>query len=421
MIFRKKGGRYSDRNVDKRKRTARVVLSYEDVPLDEYNDERTQISRVAVKRILIIAAVIVVMGLIIFAIANRDAFTPEKISNWVKYDVIGSSDNGFPVQIIGSNVTPGNFKCDGDVSYVSDTSYASVSSEGNEIGYNQHSFSKPVLETSANNVIIYNLGGNGYVVGTKDKLNDIKNTDNYVITADINSQGYYCVVTQTDGYLSKLHVFNNKGEKLYAYSFSEYYINSVSLNPNGTGCVACGVTGDNGSLLGIAYVLDFSEKEPVATYSLDETTAYECEYFNSNSVCIIGSDAAYTLDIRGAKLTEVEYGNKQLTAYDIDPNTNTFALSLSRSADGRKCSINYVNIYGEIINVNDTKRMIQSISIYKNRVAVLDSNRCYFFDTEGNAKGDVDAGTGAKAIKLENTDSVYILGINEIRKIVARD
>lgn len=412
-------GRHSADNIDKKKKSGRTVLSYEDVPLEEYNDERTQINKKAVKRILIIVAVIVVMGIVIYAVANRDALTPDNLGNWVKYDLIGSSDSGFPAKIIGSNVTDGNFKCDSGVSYVSDTSFASISPEGNEVGYNQHSFSKPVLETAGENVIIYNLGGNGYVVGKKDKLGEIKDTDNYVITADINASGVYCVVTQTDGYFSKLHVYNKDGEKLYAYSFSEYYVNSVSINPNGTGCVACGVTGDNGSLLGIAYVLDFSSKEPVATFNLDETTAYECEYFNSNSVCVVGSDASYTIDIRGGKLTEVEYGNKLLTAYDINPDTNSFVLSLSRSADGRKCSINYVNINGEIVSVNDTKRAISSISLYKNRVAVLDSNKLYMYDTDGKSYGSTDAGTGAKAVRLENTDNAYVLGINEIRKLSA--
>jgi hypothetical protein len=274
------------------------------------------------------------------------------------------------------------------------------------------------METAADKVIIYNLGGNGYVVGTKDKLKDIKDTDNYVITADINSRGDYCVVTQTDGYLSKLHVFNSEGEKIYAYSFADYYINSVSLNPNGTGCVACGVAGDNGSLLGIAYVLDFASEAPVATFALDETVVYECEYFNSGSVCIIGSTASYTLDIRGARLNEVEYGNKQLTAFDINPDTNSFVLSLSRSADGRKCSVNYVNINGEILNVNDTNREIHSISLYKNRIAVLDSNKAYLFDTEGNLLSKTDAGTGSKAVALDSTDTAYVLGINEIRRLV---
>ena len=412
------GGRYSVRNVEKRKKSKRDVISYEDVPLEEYNDERTEISKDAVKRILIIAGVIVVLGLVVFAIANKDSFTPDRVAHWVKYDVLGSNDEGFPAKIIGSTVNDANFVCDGGITYVSDTSFESISYSGNEVGYNQHGFSKPVLCTAKDNVLIYNLGGNGYVTGTKEKLNAVKDTDNYVITADINAKGYYCVVTQTDGYLSKIHVYNNNCEKIYAYSFSDYYINSVAINPDGTGCVACGVTGDNGSLLGIAYVLDFNQEKPVSTHNIDENVIYNVKYLNSNNVCMIGSKSSYTLDIRAGALKQIDYSNMQLTAYDIDVDTSSFALSLSRSGDGRTCSIEYVNSAGEVLNVNDTDCAIESMCLYKNRVAVLDSDKCYLFDTEGNRIGKADAGNGSKAVRLENVDEAYILGINEIRKIV---
>lgn len=412
------GGRYSVRNVEKRKNSKRSVMSYEDVPLDEYNDDQPEISKEAVKRILIVVGVIVLLGFIVFAVANRDAFSPEKFTHWVKYDVVGASDTEFPVSIIGSNVNSGNFKSDGDVMYVSDTAFVSVGSNGNEIGYSQHGFAKPILCAEGNNVLIYNLGGNGFVTGTKEKLNKPKDTDYYVLTADINDKGYYCVVTQADGYLSKIFVYNNNKEKIYTYSFSDYYINAVALNSNGTGCVACGVTGDNGSLLGIAYVLDFSQEKPTATYSLDENSVYSVEYFNSNTVCMVGSKSSYTLDIRGGNLKQVDYSNMQLTAFDINTDTNSFVLSLSRSGDGRTCSIEYINGAGEIANVNDTNLTIKSIDLYKNRIAALDSDTCYVYDTDGRKIGKANAGNGSKAVRLGNTNEAYILGINELRRIV---
>lgn len=412
------GGRHSVRNVEKRKKNKRSVLSYEDVPLDEYNDEQPEISKEAVKKILIIVGVILILGFVVFAVANRDNFSPERISHWFKYDVLGSRDEGFPTAIIGSSVNKGNFKSSDGVVYVSDTSFAAVSSSGNEVGYNQHGFAKPILCTAGDNVLIYNLGGNGYVTGKKDSFNKPKDTDNYVMTADINDKGYYCVVTQTDGYLSKIHVYNDRKEKIYAYSFSDYYINSVALNPNGTGCVACGVTGDNGSLLGIAYVLDFEQEKPVSTHNLDENTIYSVKYFNSKTACLVGSKSSYTLDIGSGELHQVEYKHMQLTAFDINTDTNSFVLSLSRSGDGRTCSIEYVNSSGEVMNVNDTDCAVESISLYKNRIAVLDSDTCYLYDTEGKKLGKADAGNGSKAVALGNTDEAYILGINEIRRIV---
>ncbi len=412
------GGRYSARNVEKRKKSKRSVISYEDVPLDEYNEEQPEISKDAVKRILIIVAVVLVLGFVVFAVANRDNFSAEKFIHWFNYDVLGSSDEGYPVKLIGSNVSKGNFRSDGDVMYVSDTSFVALSSTGNEIGYNQHGFSNPILCSAGNNVFIYNVGANGYVRGTKEKLEKPKDTDYYVLAGDINDKGYYCVVTQTDGYLSKIFVYNNNKDKIFTYSFSDYYINSVALNPNGTGCVACGVTGDNGSLLGIAYVLDFAQEKPVATYNLDDNAVYKVKYFNSNSVCMIGSRSAYTLDIGAGALKQVDYSNMQLTAFDINTDTNSFVLSLSRSGDGRTCSIEYVNSAGDVVNVNDTNLAVESITLYKNRIAALDSDMCFLYDTDGRQIGKADAGNGSKAISMSNTDEVYVLGINEVRRIV---
>jgi hypothetical protein len=48
---------------------------------------------------------------------------------------------------------------------------------------------------------------------------------------------------------------------------------------------------------------------------------------------------------------------------------------------------------------------------------VLDSGVCYIFDTDGKKLGKAEAGNGAKAIKLDDVDTAYVLCINEIRKL----
>lgn len=414
--MKKKKMRYSS-ETEKKRKSKRAVLSYEDVPLDEYDDERTQISKSAVKKILIVVAIVFVLGFVVFAVANRDNFTPEKISHWFQYDVIGTGDREYPVTLIGTGVTDQNFKSDGGVNYASDTAFVSLSASGNEVGYTQHKYANPILKQKGDKVMVYNLGGNGYALGTTEGLKKFKDTDRYIFCGDINAEGYFAVVTETDGYLAKLFVYNNDGDRIYTYSFSEYFINAIALNPNSTGCVACGITGDNGSLRGMAYVLDFGREEPVATYTLDENAVYSVEYLNSSTACIVASKSAYMVDIRGANLNQVDYSHQELTAYDINPDTNSLVLSLSRNGDGRNCSLEYVNSRGEVVNVNDTKRSVSSISMFKNRIAVLDSSTIYLYDTNSEYLGKADAGAGAKSVRLENTDSAYVLGINEVRRI----
>ena len=415
----KKRQRHSVESIEKRKKSKREVLSYEDMPLEEYKNQNVEISKKSVKRILIAAGILVFLGLLVFAVANRDKLTPEKISSWFKYDVLGSHDTGYPVKIVGTTVSEGNFYCGNGLCYVSDTAYESLSSTGNELCYTRHSFSKPMLNCDGDNVIVYNLGGNGYAVGSKRELGGLRaaKDDKCIITADINTQGDYCIVTQADGYLSKIYVYNKDNEQIYAYSFAQYYINAVSLNSQGTGCVACGVSGDSGSLSGIAYVLDFTKEEPAGTFALEENIVYRAEYLSFNKICMVCSNSSFMLNTGSGELSQVDYGNMELTAYDIDTDTDCLVLSLSRSGDGRLCSVEYIDSSGKVLKVNDTKRSIESISLYKNQIAILDSGVCYIYDNEGKKLGKASAGNGAVAVGLEDLGNAYILGINDIKKI----
>ncbi len=416
-FFKNKKG-YKYQKVEENNNSKREVISYEDVPLDEVNEEDIKFSKESVKKILILVAVLFVLGLIVFAVANRDNLTPDKIQRWIKYDVLGSTDTGFPVDLIGTTVNEANFVVDDEVYYVSDTSYVALSYTGNEICYDQMGYQSPVLKVSGDNLLIYSLGGKGFSTGTIKEVSNEFDTDYDIYTADINSKGYYCVVTKADGYLCKLTAYNNDDEKLYSYSFSEYYITNVALNADGSGCVVSGLSAENGSLSAIAYVLNFKEETPQATYSLDDNVIYDIDYLDSNSVCIIGSNASFVLNVRKQELKEINYDKMQLTAYDINENTGKFVVSLSRTGDGRQCSIQYINDKGEVVSVNDTDRSIESISLYKNRVVVLDSNTAYLYNIDSEYLGSADAGNGSKVVRLDSSSSAYVLGINEIRKII---
>ena len=69
-MFKKFKGHYSKRKTHK---TDRDVMSYEDMPLDDYEQEKTEMSPQAVKKIVLGACIAIAAGLIVFAFANRDS------------------------------------------------------------------------------------------------------------------------------------------------------------------------------------------------------------------------------------------------------------------------------------------------------------------------------------------------------------
>lgn len=411
MFKKHKRARYAER-----KTSERDVMSYEDMPLDDYEQEKTDISPEAVKKIIIGVCIALVTGLIVFAFANRDKLTWDNISNWWTYDVLGNAGNGYPVNIVGTEVMSGNFTVNqGRVAYASDTSFVTLNSTGSEIANLQLRYSKPVMKSSGNRFLTYGIGTTGYQIQDFDSMIFSGEAEGAIYTGDISSNGVYGIVTEGSGYLSVLYVFNSNNNRIYKYSFSEYYINSIALNNDGTGCIVCGITSDNGAVKTGVYVLDFTNEKPVSQYSISGDTIVDCKYLSSKRAALVGQWASYVVKIGEEKYITTNYDGKTLTNYCFNPDTNSFALALSKSGDGRSCVLEIYNDNGEKSSSIDTNYGAESLSLYKGTIAVLDGNTAYGFNSDGNMLYACDTGTGSKRIILSSDSTAYVLSVNQIR------
>lgn len=410
-MFKKFKGHYAER-----KTSDRDVISYEDMPLDDYEQEKTDISPDSVKKILIGLCIALAAGLIVFAFANRDNLTWDNISNWWTYDVLGNAGNGYPVNLVGTEVNSGNFAVNqGHVAYASDTSFVTLSSTGSEVANVQLRYSKPVMKSSGNRFLTYGIGTTGYQIQDFDGMLYSGEAEGAIYTADITSNGVYGIITEGSGYLSVLYVFNSNNNRIYKYSFSEYYINSITLNSDGSGCVACGITSDNGAVKTGVYVLDFTKEEPVSQYSINGDTIVDSDYLNDNRVVLVGQSSSYIIKMGEENYVTVKYDSKTLANYCFNSDTNSFALALSKSGDGRSCVIEIYNDNGEKTSSIDTDYGAESISLYKGTVAILDGNTAYGFNSEGTQLYSSDTGTGSKRLILTSDNTAYVLSVNQVR------
>ncbi|MGN0490278.1 DUF5711 family protein [Ruminococcus sp.] len=410
-MFKKFKGHYAER-----KTSDRDVISYEDMPLDDYEQEKTDISPDSVKKILIGVCIALAAGLIVFAFANRDNLTWDNISNWWTYDVLGNAGNGYPVNLVGTEVRSGNFAVNqGHVAYASDTSFVTLNSTGSEVANVQLRYSKPVMKSSGNRFLTYGIGTTGYQIQDFDGMLYSGEAEGAIYTADITSNGVYGIITEGSGYLSVLYVFNSNNNRIYKYSFSEYYINSITLNSDGSGCVVCGITSDNGAVKTGVYVLDFTKEEPVSQYSINGDTIVDSDYLNDNRVVLVGQSSSYIIKRGEENYVTVKYDSKTLANYCFNPDTNSFALALSKSGDGRSCVIEIYNDNGEKTSSIDTDYGAESISLYKGTVAILDGNTAYGFNSEGTQLYSCDTGTGSKRLILTSDNTAYVLSVNQVR------
>jgi hypothetical protein len=401
-----------------RKKSQRKVLSYENIPIDEYKDytnEKTfKIKKKHIKRILIILLILVLLTASVFLIANRNKLTWDNISLWFT----SSDGEGYPVDLVGTSVSKGNFTLvNGRISYASDTSYVELDSNAGEIINSQLSYSNPVVRGTRTKTIVYGVGGDSYMIHDTKKLVHKGTTENGIYTADVNDNGYYAVVTGGSGYLSVLTAYNDSNKKMYEYSFADYYITCVAINKNGNSAVCCGITTENGAEKTRVYVLDFTKEKPAMEYDLTESIIYDMFYISSDTVYAVADSAVYTIDTDEKKPKETDFNSRTLTAYAYNADTNNLAVSLSRSGDGRNCDILFFNSGGDKEYEINSDYRVDSICLYKGTLGIIAEGKGYILNETGKVEAKCDAGNDAQTLMLDSSDSGYVLGLSEIRTV----
>ncbi len=373
------------------------------------------------KTIVMSAVIVLVLLLSVLIFANRDRLSFSSIKNWVEYGVFNKdNEEHFPISTDSEVVNNGNFnRIDRNLVFASDTKFVTLNNYGRTIFEKPQAFASPVLMRAADSdlSLTYNLGGKGFSIYTLDSLVYTGEAEDNIIVADISKNGTYALVTEKDGYLSKLFVYNEDNKPIFAYSFADYYITSVSLDSKGESAVLSGVSTHDGIQYSAVYMLSFTKEEPVVFEEFEDNVIYYVDHLTNNYVCIIGDTSCYTMNAISKSFNATPYDGKTLTAFDINTDTNTFCLSLSRSGDGRKCDILVFSTSGALRETISTELKISSLSTYKNRVAALSLGTAYLYSKEGSLLSEKDAGLDPHAIVLYSTTDAYILGVSEIRRI----
>lgn len=407
----------------KRKRedkSDREVLSYEDMPLNEREEKKKKTKvKFKKKRIIIASLILVVLVGFVYILTNNDRLSMHNIINFIKYEIFNlNSDERFPVELQGETVTPGNFQRMGqDLCYVSNSKLQTLNNYGVSMLTTQHGYSSPVLVCSDKYSLVYNLGGTGFQINSLDDHEYTGTAENNIVVADIVKNGTYALVTQSDGYLSKLYVYDDDNDKIFAYSFADYYITAVSLKSNGKMAVVSGISALNGSEIASLYVLDFTRSSPVQFVELEDTIIYEVQYLGGTYAAAIGSNGAYVINTGNGSVNHTPYEGKTLTAYTFNTDTDTFSVSLSRSGDGRNCDIYSFSSDGSLSKSFSTDLKVISISSYKSRVALLTTDHIYLYSKGGDQVGRKSAGIAPRSVVLYTSADAYVLETSEIRGV----
>ena len=401
--------------------TEREHISYEDAPLAEIKDT-DPLPENATRKFFKAFLILVLSVIVVMALMNIDKLTPENISRWVEYDLLGISEGeGYPASFSGADVETGNFDLmDGVPVYCSDTSITILNDNAGKYQEVSHAFANPILSTNSYYSMVYNAGATGYTVIDRKSVMKTGLTENKIFCADVCPKGIYCILSEDSDYLAKLTVYRKDGLEMYKYSFADFYVNKVSVNENGTRAVVSGLSAKSGSLLSVLYVLDFSQSNYLQRYEFDEIYIYDLKYLDNGNAVAVGDKAAYYIDINGGSKKTIEYHSKFLTTYTLDRQKGML-LSLSSTPDGRECEVLMINEDGKNSANIPTNRQVLSMDCRYDRIAVLFDGDVALYNMKGKRIAEMTSMGDSRKIRFADANSVYILGKSSLYHISAKE
>ena len=386
-------------------------LTDEDTPSEQPKVEKRAAKKTNYNKFIVTAIIMVLLFAVVFSVLNLDKLTLNNISNFIQYGVLNQQgDERFPLDVTGESISAGNFiRMGQDVCYSSDTKTQRLNNYGMPLFTAQHAFINPTLTVGDKGALVYNLGGTGYQLVYNDGTVYSGEAENNILVADFADNGVYAIVTQSSGYLSKLYVYDEKNEQIFAYSFADYYVTSVSLNSSGERVAVSGVSALDGVNIASMYILDFTKDAPLYFSELENNIIYEVKYLGDKYACAIGRSASYVMNTYNGEIVNNDYEGRALTAYHINSDTNTYTLSLSNSGDGRNCDIISYSANGSEDKAFSVDEKIISLSTYKSRVALLSGDCVLLYSKDGRFVSEKELNSDPHAVVLYTTSNAYVL------------
>ncbi len=397
----------------------RQYISYEDVPLDDIKDDEPLPTNVT-KKFLKVFLLLFISVIVVMALTNIDKLTPDNISHWFEYDLLGKSEGeGYPASFSGADVDTENFELmDGVPVYCSDTSIVVLNTNAGKYQEVNHAFANPMLNVNSEYSVVYNAGATGYTVINRNSVVKTDLTKDKIFCADVCPKGIYCILTESENYLGKLTVYRKDDLEMYTYSFADYYVNKVSLNREGTRAVVSGLSAKNGNLLSVLYVIDFSQSNYMQRYEFDDMYIYDVKYLDNGNAVAVADKSAFYINVLDGTKKDISYHSKFLMSYTLNRQKGMM-LSLSTTPDGKECNVLMIDDSGKQQAEIQTNSQVTSADFRNERIAVLASGEAVIYNMKGKKLVTVPLATDARKLRFADDSSLYVLGKSSLYHIKA--
>jgi len=268
---------------------------------------------------------------------------------------------------------------DGSIAAVGTLGVRVLDADGRETLRDSFRMNHPAIRSSGSSFIAFDIGGSSVRVYNNTQVTSLVETEGTVVSASINSNGWYCVVTQEGGSSRGIvTVYNNAGSIVYRVSKGTGFVITAVLSHDNKKLAILNLT-DTGSRISLYHDID-TEEEPFELFDRYGGLIIDVMYLPNGDVLAISTKSMFLIDNTGEGVMIHSFADKRLGGYAHDK--DFIALHLYDFGVGHQGQLITFHTDGTILGEISVNREIISMSAAENSLVVLRSDGVLFFNEE---------------------------------------
>ena len=321
----------------------------------------------------VLTLLLVVLAVLVFVF--RDALTAESLRTlFGRTQRAAAAREAFTYETGTEQV----FAPAGDGLAVASGSSVQLLNAAGELIYKQVvSYDTPAAFGSAAGTLFCGLGGTHGVYVTPEGEGRALQTDGGILTASVNENGWFCLVTAEAGYKALVSVYNSACEKQYEWWSGSGYVLRAALSP------------DNRSLAAVCAERDCSRLHIFALNSeterggavIENALCYDLAWLGADALCAVGETGLTFYDGAGAQTGAFELSGRYLLDYALS-RSGFAAVFVSDYRSGAGGTLLTLDAGGRTLGSAALDRDVVSLSAEGKQLLVMTADALILFSQE---------------------------------------
>ena len=284
-----------------------------------------------------------------------------------------------------------------------------VLGEDGEARYNADvKFTRSAVCSNGEVAAVYDLGGTDIYVLSDRGLVRQMTAEGTILSCTINEKGMLAVTTNKSGYKAAVTVYDEAGEKAFAFNSSDRFLMTAAVSRDGRQMAAVTLGQSEGVFASNLVIYGLDSTEPLADSRLTGSAVYDVGVVGKRW-CAVGEDGLHFLVTGGEEAAYYDFEGTYLRRCSLE-GEGFAALLLGRYKSGTQTQLVTVDEEGAQLAILDVDKEVLSLSAAGKYVAVLYSDELAIYDRNLEVCARLEDMSSAKLVLMRADGSAVLVG-----------